>query len=258
MNVLDKIVEHKRREVAERKRARPLDVLRAASSSPARDFAGALRKPGVSVIAEFKRRSPSKEVIREGADVSRTARDYAANGASALSVLTDAEFFGGGDADLQTARAAVELPVIRKDFTIDEYQIHEARHIGADAILLIVRILSDEEIRSFLRLSRELGLAALVEAHSAEELKRAIDCGAEIVGVNSRDLDTFEVSLERTLKLKDEIPDSCIAVAESGIHTRAGVERVAAAGYDAILVGEALMRADNPGAKLAELLGAPA
>ena len=257
MNVLDKIVEHKRREVAERKRARPLDELRAASADSPRDFAGALRRPGVSVIAEFKRQSPSKGTLRENADVTEVVTAYAANGAAALSVLTDHEFFGGGEDDLQAARAAVELPIIRKDFTIDEYQIHEARSIGADAILLIVRILTDEQTRGFVRLAHDLGLAALVETHTAKELDRALHCGAKIVGVNSRDLDTFEVNLERTLELKRQIPSYCIAVAESGIHTRADVERVGAAGYDAILVGEALMRADDPGRKLAELLGRP-
>jgi indole-3-glycerol phosphate synthase len=257
MNILDEIVEHKRREVAERKRMRPLNELRA-DAEPPRDFTAALQRPGLSVIAEFKRRSPSKGALRETADATEIATAYAASGAAALSILTDQEFFGGDDSDLQAARAAVELPTIRKDFTIDEYQIHEARAIGADAVLLIVRILTNDEIRSLVKISSDLGMAALVETHTGQELDRALHCGAKIIGVNSRDLDTFEVNVDKTLEMKRQIPSYCVAVAESGIHTRADVEGVATAGYDGMLVGEALMRADNPGRKLAELLGTSA
>lgn len=255
MSVLEDIVVHKQRELAERQRACPLDQLRRAPSPATRDFAGALRSAGISAITEIKRRSPSKGLLCESLDVAAIARDYQRNGSAALSVLTDQEFFGGCDDDLRLARDNTDLPVLRKDFTIDEYQIYEARHIGADAILLIARILRDGQIRRFLELARELGLTALVEVHDEAELARVVDCGAEVIGVNSRNLDTFEVSLDTALRLKAGIPDRCLAVAESGIHTRADVARLARAGYDAILVGEALVRAPDPGRKLAELLG---
>jgi len=256
MDFLTQIVAHKRKEVALRRRERPLDQLRKAVSRPPRDFAAALRKPGIAAIAEIKRRSPSQGPLCEELDVAAVARSYTHGGAAALSVLTDREFFGGSEEDLRLAGESIALPVLRKDFTIDGYQIHEARQLGADAILLIVRILGDDEIRRYLQAARELGLATLVEVHDETELGRAVDCGARIIGINNRNLDTFEVSLDTALRLKQDIPEGCIAVAESGIQTREDVARLAAAGYDAILVGEALMRAADPGAKLAELLGA--
>lgn len=255
MDFLTKIVAHKREEVEVRKRARPLAELRQPLLPPLRDFAGALRKAGISAIAEIKRRSPSKGSLCEHLDVAQAARGFEENSAAALSILTDSEFFGGSDEDLRVARKSTALPVLRKDFTIDEYQIHEARRIGADAILLIVRILSDAQLRDYTRLARELGLAALIEVHDKQELTRAVACEAKIIGVNSRNLDTFEVSLETPLRLKGRIPARCLAIAESGIHTRDDVRRLEDAGYDAILVGEALLRAPHPGRKLAELLG---
>ncbi len=255
MDFLMKIVERKRKEVAERRRTRKLDELKKAPFPPVRDFAAALRKPGISAIAEIKRRSPSKGPLREDLDVVSVARGYTQN-AAALSVLTDHDFFGGSDDDLRVVREVTGLPVLRKDFTIDEYQIHEARLIGADAILLIVRILDDSQLRDYLQLAHELGLSALVEVHDDQELTRAVDCHADIIGVNSRNLDTFEVNLDTALRLRRRIPGDCTAVAESGIHTRDDVGRLEAAGYDAFLVGEALMRAPAPGRKLAELLGA--
>lgn len=256
MDILAKIVAHKRDEVASRRRVCPLAEPRGATSPAPRDFAGALRRPGVSVIAEIKRRSPSKGELCAGLDVAALARGYEQRGAAALSVLTDGEFFGGSDEDLQRARGSTGLPVLRKDFTIDEYQIHEARRLGADALLLIVRILSDAQLRDYTRLAAELGLAALVEVHEQDELSRAIAGGAEIIGVNSRNLDTFEVSLDTPIDLKDAIPAGCLAVAESGVRTRDDVRRLEDAGYDAILVGETLVSSPDPGAKLAELLGA--
>jgi indole-3-glycerol phosphate synthase len=255
MDFLTEIVAHKRREVAARRRERPLDQLKEAVPRPPRDFAAALRRPGIAAIAEIKRRSPSRGPLFGELDVADVAGSYARSGAAALSVLTDREFFGGSAEDLRLASESVTLPVLRKDFTIDEYQIHEARQLGADAILLIARILSDDEIRRYLRTARRLGLAALVEVHDETELGRAVDCGAEIIGVNNRNLDTFEVDLDVALRLKEGIPEECVAVAESGIQTRGDVARLEAAGYDAVLVGEALMRAADPGAKLAELLG---
>jgi indole-3-glycerol phosphate synthase len=256
MAFLSEIVAHKRTEVEARKRARPLAELCRPARPGLRDFAAALRRPGISAIAEIKRRSPSKGPLREDLGVERIARSYQQNGAAALSVLTEQRFFGGSEGDLRLAREATELPVLRKDFTIDEYQIHEARQIGADAILLIVRILSDAQLRDYLLLARELRLAVLVEVHDEQELGRAAACGAEIIGVNSRDLDTFVVNLDTALRLKVCVPAGCITVAESGIRTRDDVKRLEDAGYDAILVGEALLRARDPGGKLAELLGA--
>jgi indole-3-glycerol phosphate synthase len=255
MDFLTEIVAHKRREVAARRRERPLDQLKESVPRPPRDFTAALRRSGIAAIAEIKRRSPSRGPLCGELDVAAVARSYARGGAAALSVLTDREFFGGSAADLQLASESVTLPVLRKDFTIDEYQIHEAQQLGADAVLLIVRMLGDGEIRRYLETTRQLGLAALVEVHDEAELDRAVDCGAEIIGVNNRNLDTFDVDLGVALRLKEGIPDGCVAVAESGIQTRADVARLAAAGYDAILAGEALMRAADPGAKLADLLG---
>jgi indole-3-glycerol phosphate synthase len=208
------------------------------------------------VIAEIKRCSPSRGPLREDLAVGSVAHSYEHNGAAALSVLTEQRFFGGTEADLRLARQSTDLPVLRKDFTIDEYQIREARQIGADAILLIVRILSDAQLRDYLRLAAELNLAALVEVHDHQELERAAACEAAIIGVNNRDLDTLAVSLAPALALRAEIPSGCVAVAESGIHARDDVRRLTDVGYDALLVGEILMRARDPGRKLAELLGA--
>ncbi len=258
MNILDEIVRHKHRELQARQAALPLPRLRELlrqSSEPPRDFACHLRRPGLGVIAEIKRRSPSRGELRPALDPADLARRYERAGAAAVSVLTDEHYFGGSDADLRAARSATALPVLRKDFTIDEYQVYEARHLGADAILLIVRILDDRRLAALLELARELGLAALVETHCADEVRRAVACGAAIIGVNARNLDNFEVSLSNALRLRTLIPEGHLAVAESGIHTPADVRRVAEAGFDAILVGEALVTAADPGQKLRDLLG---
>lgn len=256
MSVLERMVVSKRLELARRKRLRPLAALQAMPRPALRDFAGALRRSGISVIAEIKRRSPSKGALRADLDAADLARRYERGGAAALSVLTDEEFFGGSDEDLRSARAAVGLPVLRKDFTIDAYQVYEARAIGADALLLIVRILEDGLLRELCALAGELGLAALVEVHDERELERAVAAGAPIIGVNSRDLGTFEVRLETALRLGPLLPEGSVAVAESGIRSRSDVERLEAAGYDAILVGESLVVSGEPEAKLGELLGA--
>ena len=253
--IIDDIVARKRVEVARRKAVRPLTALRDAAAPALRDFAAALRGPGVAAIAEVKRRSPSGGVLREQVDPAALAGEYERNGAAALSVLTDVEYFGGRDEDLTAARRATSLPVLRKDFTVDEYQIHEARRLGADAVLLIVRILGDGELNEFLGLAHELGLAALVEVHDERELERALAAGAGLLGVNNRDLGTLEVSLETALRLAREIPDDCLSVAESGVRTRADVQRLEQAGYDAMLVGETLLRSSDPGARLRGLLG---
>jgi indole-3-glycerol phosphate synthase len=210
----------------------------------------------LSVIAEFKRRSPSGGLIRPDATPAEIAHLYAAGGAAALSVLTDAPYFGGSDADLVEARGASTLPVLRKDFVIDPYQIHEARSIGADAVLLIVRALSNSDLRAFLELSRDLELDALVETHSADEVRRALDAGARLIGVNNRDLDTLVTDVSLALRLRALVPADCVFVAESGVSAPEQMAALADAGVDAVLIGEALLRADDPGARLRELLAA--
>lgn len=252
MSLLNEIVENKRREVDARKAAPRAAI----APTPWRDFASALRAPGLSVIAEIKRRSPSRGPIRDTLDPSEVARDYAAAGAAAISVLTESKWFGGSDADLALARAAVPLPILRKDFTLDAFQIREAGALGADAVLLILRILTEIELRSMLAVARDAGLAALVEVHNERELECAVSAGAAIIGINSRDLDTLRIDLDAALRLRARIPPASLAVAESGIHTADDVRRVADAGFDAMLIGESLLRAANPGLKLRELLEA--
>jgi len=253
MNVLDTIVAHKREEVAAAQRARAFFSL-TTTRSP-RNFLGALRAPGLSVIAEIKRRSPSKGPIRENLDPAAMARMYQEAGAAAISCLTDERFFGAQPGDLPRAAEATALPVLRKEFIIDPYQIHEARHHGADAVLLIVRILGESQLSELLSLSRELHLAALVETHSASEIKTAMRAGAKIIGINNRDLDTLRVSLATSLELRDRIPPDCIAVAESGISRRDDMVALERAGFDAVLLGEALLTAADPGVRLRELTG---
>lgn len=255
MSALDAIVEHKRQEVAERRARLPLSALRDQAPPALRDFAAALRRPGLAAIAEIKRRSPSRGAICESLDVAGLAGEYAQSDAAALSVLTETSHFGGCDEDLIRARAAVELPVLRKDFTIDEYQIFEARAIGADALLLIVRILSAMQMRDFLAAAEAVGIAALVEVHDERELERAIELDASIIGVNNRNLETLRIDLATSLRLRQMIPAGRLAIAESGIETRDDVRRIEGAGYDAMLIGESLLRAGSPGGKLRELLG---
>ncbi len=262
--ILDEILAHKRQEVAERKRQRPLPVaaatfgLAAASARPTGGFGSSLRQPGVSVIAEFKRRSPSGGELRPGASAAKLASLYAASGAAALSVLTDQHYFGGYDSDLIEARRASRLPALRKDFVVDPYQLHEAAYIGADAVLLIVRTLADAELREYLRLAEALHLDALVETHSAEEVARALAAGATLIGVNNRDLDTLVTDINLCLRLRALVPSECVFVAESGISSVDHMRQLADAGVDAVLIGEALVRAPDPGAKLRELLTAGA
>jgi indole-3-glycerol phosphate synthase len=220
-----------------------------------RPFAAALSRPGrVHVIAEHKRRSPSRGTIREDLAPAEVVRRYEAAGAEAISVLTDEPFFGGQMAHLAEARAAVSLPVLRKDFVLDRWQIWEARAGGADAVLLIVAALADTELRELLGVAREAGLDALVEVHDRTELDRALATGARMVGVNNRDLRTLAVSLETSLALGPAIPDDVVAVAESGIHTGADLRRLRGVGFDAFLVGEHLMAAPDPGEALRRLL----
>lgn len=218
-----------------------------------RNFAAALRIGKPAIIAEIKKASPSKGVLAQDFDPPKTARQYEAGGASALSVLTDRDFFQGSLDDLQAARAVVNLPVIRKDFTIDEYQVVEAAAHGADAILLIAAILDVAEMRGLRELAASYGMAALVEVHDGAELDAALASGAEIVGVNNRDLRTFEVHLETSLRLAARIPSGLVKVTESGIHNASDVRTLMAAGFDAFLVGEHLMKSADPAAALRSL-----
>ncbi len=256
--ILDDILARTRAELAARRLRHPLQALEAAAAgrTPARSLAEALRRPGrVACIAEFKRRSPSAGWIAEAAVPSKVAPLYAAGGAAALSVLTDGPFFGGSLEDLGAARAACPLPVLRKDFIVDPYQVTEARAAGADAILLIVAALTDAGLSDLLGAASALGMDALVEAHDREEVARAVAIGAHLVGINNRDLRTFTVDRDLAARLRSSVPSDRIVVAESGIRDAADLARLRAAGIDAILVGETLMRAPDPAAALRELVG---
>ena len=258
--ILERILAAKREEVARRRQATPLAALvdAAKAQAPARGFRQALARPGpVRIIAEVKRRSPSKGALREDLDPAALARAYHMGGADAVSVLTDEPFFGGSAADLEAARAAVPLPVLRKDFIIDPYQVYEARAWGADAVLLIAAALREDQLRELLTLAGELGMDALVEVHTAGELEMALATGAQLIGINNRDLRTFITRLEVTLELAAKIPPGPVVVSESGIQSRADVERLAAAGVHAILVGESLVKSPDPLQAVAGLAGVP-
>lgn len=255
--VLGEIVERARVKVAQRREILPLEIIQtlADEAPPARPFAEALKRPGrPNVIAEYKRLSPSRGVIREDLAPQDVAVAYEAAGAAALSVLTEEDYFGGCLDHLTAARGAVKIPAIRKDFTVDTYQIWEARAAGADAVLLIVAALSDAELAAFLAEAKDARLAALVEVHDAAELDRASAAGAAIIGVNNRNLKTMEVRLETSLDLLPKMPAGVIKVAESGIKTGADMKRLRAAGYDAFLIGEHLMLSPEPGKALQGLL----
>lgn len=255
--ILDEIVEHKRTEVEEQKqRVSLIDLTdRIKERRKPRDFRQALRRPGISLIAEVKRASPTRGVMLEEMDPAELAGVYMQGGARAISVLTDNRYFKGTLADLTAVHQAVSVPVLRKEFIVDEYQIYEARAAEADAILLIVRILSDQQIKDYLKLSQTLGMATLVETHTAGDIERAMDCGAHIIGINNRDLSTFAVDINVTLELKKYVSGGYVLVSESGIFTREHVRRLEDGGIDAILVGEALVTSRDIDAKLRELLG---
>jgi indole-3-glycerol phosphate synthase len=257
VSVLDAILARTRERVACEQQRRPLGALHESVrlAPAARPFATALAREGrVSVIAEHKRRSPSRGPIREDLAPGDVARRYEAAGAVALSVLTDEPHFGGRLEHLVEARANVALPVLRKDFVVDPWQVWEARAAGADAVLLIVAALGDPELRGLLGATRDAGLEALVEVHDRPELDRALAAGARVVGVNNRDLRTLAVSLDTSLAIAPAIPDDVVAVAESGLRTGAEIRRLRDAGFDAFLVGESLMSAPDPGAALAALV----
>jgi indole-3-glycerol phosphate synthase len=256
---LPEILAHTRKVVAERKASADLRAMeRAAAEHAPRKFALALRAKaalGPAIIAELKKASPSKGLIRAEFDAADLARQMEAGGAAVLSVLTDEKFFQGSLENLRLASAAVKIPCLRKDFMVDEFQVLEARANGADAILLIVAALTDAELKTLRDSAKRQELDVLCEVHDAEELERAMVLDCECVGVNSRDLRTFEVSLDRACELAAKLPSSAVRVAESGIHTAADMERLRAAGYEAFLIGESLMRQPHPGAALARLLG---
>jgi indole-3-glycerol phosphate synthase len=256
--VLEEILAAKRDEVTMLHRPATRDLLRrtALAAPPPRDFAASLRRADgrLAVIGEVKRRSPSKGELAPDLDPARTAKAYEAGGAAAISVLTDRVFFDGSVDDLRAARGACELPVLRKDFTIDEVQVFESRAIGADALLLVVAAVPDDALLADLHaLASELGLAALVEAHDAAEIERALGIGATLVGVNSRDLATFREDLDGAAELASCVPARVVAIAESSVRSADDARRMAAAGYDAVLVGEALVRAAEPEHLLREM-----
>ena len=258
-DILKKIVRRKLEEIAERLQQRPLEQLQQEleQASPPRGFAEAIAAKVAAgesgVIAEIKRASPSKGVLRADFKPAEIARSYAEGGAACLSVLTDVDFFQGSDAYLRQARAACELPVIRKDFIVDPYQVYEARAMGADCILLIVACLEDRQLCELNELAHHLGMDVLIEVHDARELERALQVENRLIGINNRNLRTFEVSLDTTFELLPQIPDGRIVVTESGILGPEDVALMRDNGVNAFLVGEAFMRADDPGARLAEL-----
>lgn len=258
-DVLKKILAAKADELAAARRARPLPEVRreAEAMPPARGFAAALAaragRGRAAVIAEIKQASPSKGLLRADFDPPAIARSYLAGGATCLSVLTDAPFFKGSLDDLRAVRAAVDLPLLRKDFLLDPYQVYEARAAGADCILLIVAALDDALLTDLYAAAAELGLDALIEVHDERELERAMRLDPRLLGVNNRNLHTFETRLDTTVRLAARVPRECTLVAESGIHSAADVALIRAAGVHAFLVGEAFMRAADPGARLAEL-----
>ena len=258
-DVMRRIIAAKRREVEAARALSPVaDVERRASlADPPRGFEAALRRRvgegRPAVIAEIKRASPSRGLIRADFNPVRIAKSYESHGAACLSVLTDREFFGGSPDDLQAARSACTLPVLRKDFMIDPYQVYEARSWGADCILLIIDAAADEELDAMARLARQLGMDVLVECHDAVQLERALRLPATLIGINNRDLRTFETRIETTLELRSRVPADRLLVAESGIARPTDVARLSAAGVSAYLVGSAFMEADDPGERLAGL-----
>ena len=253
MSFLSEILAVKREEIREAKSRIPEGALLAGSLPARKDFLAGLKQEGLAVIAEVKRASPSKGPLAPGLDPQKLVVQYQEGGAAAVSVLTDKQFFGGGLDDLRRARQATELPLLRKDFIIDPYQVAEASHAGADAIPLIVACLDRAQLRELLSTARELGLATLVETHTQAELERALELDLAIIGINNRNLDTFQVDLDTTFQLLPMVPEGLAVVAESGIKGRDEAERLAKAGVDAILVGETLVKSADAAAAIREL-----
>jgi indole-3-glycerol phosphate synthase len=254
-SILDKIVEQKWIEIAAARATTSAEQLErlAVERPPGRDFGGALRQPGMRIITEVKKASPSAGLIRADFDPVAVARTYAQHGADCISVLTDEHFFQGHLDFLTRIRAAVDRPLLRKDFILDRYQLLQARFAGADAVLLIAEILPGERLGELYREALALGLQVLMELHDAEQLPRVLETGAPLIGINNRDLRTFETRLDQTLRLREAIPGDRCVVSESGIKTHADLARLEAAGVDAVLVGESLMRAGDIGSALDEL-----
>jgi indole-3-glycerol phosphate synthase len=255
--ILDKIIAVKKEEVARLKRTMPISELEAAIrnlSSP-RDFRGSISGKTCAIIAEVKRRSPSRGLFREDFDPVKIASLYEGNGAAAISVLTDRDFFGGDTAFLADIKKTVSLPLLRKDFIIDPYQIYETRRLNGDALLLIAGILEEEQLTEYIRLTESLGLSALVEVHSRGEVDKALIAGATLIGINNRDLKTFSTDLNTSFKIAQHIPADRVIISESGINTREDIEMLMKAGIHAFLIGESLMCSQNIGLKLKELRG---
>jgi indole-3-glycerol phosphate synthase len=255
-SILEKIVAAKKRELAEKSQSLPLAALkeRLASRQPTRDFAGVLRDHGLKLIAEVKKASPSRGVLVNDFDALALAETYARSGAAAISVLTEVDHFQGRLEYLAAIRDKVDLPLLRKDFIFDEYQVYESAAYGADALLLITAILNPEQLVNLLGLSYDLGLACLVEVHDRREIEKALQSGAEIIGINNRDLNTFKTDIETTRRLCPLVPGGKILVSESGISTRADTQKLREWGVDAILVGETLVTASDIPARIKELL----
>jgi len=258
--VLDRILQSRRAWVEHRKRVMPETVLKygVQAAPPVRDFGAALSRDAINVIAELKPASPSRGVLRDPFDAPALAQSFEDAGAAALSVLTEEEFFRGSLKNLRDARKSVALPVLRKDFIVDPWQVWEARANEADSFLLIVAALGDIQLQELLALGRELRMEALVEVHTLEELNRALSAGARIIGVNNRDLKTLAVRAQTSYELIQYVPDDCIAVSESGLRTYDDLQKLRAAGFDAFLIGEHLMLAPDPAAALARILTPPA
>ncbi|MCX7603064.1 MAG: indole-3-glycerol phosphate synthase TrpC [Bryobacteraceae bacterium] len=255
-DILARIVDQKKAEIAEKlEQRRSLELTAQFQTGQRRDFRAALLRRQPAIIAEIKKASPSRGLLCADFNPGALARAYFAGGAAALSVLTDAHFFQGSLGDLKTARATASLPVLRKDFTVDEIDVVEAAAAGADAVLLIAAILTAKEIERFRLAAEHYRMAALVEVHDEADLGKALEAGATLIGVNSRNLRTFEVSLATAERLAPQLPREALRVAESGIHSRADIERLSAAGYQAFLVGEHLMTSGNPERALRELTG---
>jgi indole-3-glycerol phosphate synthase len=253
--ILDKILEVKRAEVAALKKNQGFAMPDLSGLPPSRDFLGALKGKSCAVIAEVKRKSPSKGLLREGLDPVKLASEYEQSGAAAISVLTDSQFFGGSTDDLRKVKASAGIPVLRKDFIIDPCQIHESRMIGADAVLLIARILDRGALREYIDMAKSLGMVALVEIHDRPDAEKAVAAGAEIIGINNRDLSSFVTDIRTTLGLLPFIPADRTVVSESGINTHEDIALLQDAGVRAFLIGEALVKAGDPGLKLREFLG---
>ncbi|HET7107056.1 MAG TPA: indole-3-glycerol phosphate synthase TrpC [Candidatus Acidoferrum sp.] len=258
--VLDRILEARRAEVDHRKRVLPETALKygVKAAPPVRNFAAALSRDAINILAELKPASPSRGIIRDPFDAPGLGKALETAGAAALSVLTEGEFFRGSLKNLRDARKEIALPVLRKDFIFDPWQIWESRANDADSFLLIVAALADGQLRELIALGRELGMEPIVEVHTREELDRALTAGTRIVGVNNRDLKTLTVRMETSFELIEQIPDECVAVAESGLRSHDDLRRLRAAGFDAFLIGEHLMLSPDPGAALRALLVPPA